>query len=197
MIEIRFHGRGGQGTVTAANVLSQAAFLEGKHSQSFPDFGTERRGAPVTAFCRIDEKKINIHSKIYQPDCVIVLEISLIKTIDVMNGLKKGGWLILNTKKKPEDYEHLLDSNRDIRIATIDATGIAIVKKLGSEKAPIVNTTILGALARATTLVRLESVLKAIEKELEQKISDNQAASKEAYEKVQIQLFEKEGENDV
>ncbi len=113
-----------------------------------------------------------------------------------MNGLKKGGWLILNTKKKPEDYEHLLDPSRKIRIATIDATSIATAKKLGSEKAPIVNTTILGALAKAIALVKLESVLKAIEKEIDQKISDNQSASEEAYEKVQIQFLEKEGEND-
>lgn len=191
MFEIRFHGRGGQGAVTAANVFSQAAFLEGKYSQSFPEFGTERRGAPVKAFCRIDEKKIDIHSNIYEPDAVVIFDISLIKTPGVLSGLKKDGWLILNTKRKPEDYSYLGFS----RIATVDATGIATLKKLGSEKAPIVNTTILGALARATGLVKLESLLKAIEKEIEQKTAENLSACEEACNKVQIFKQEKEGES--
>ena len=191
MFEIRFHGRGGQGAVTAANVFSQAAFLEGKYSQSFPEFGTERRGAPVKAFCRIDEKKIDIHSNIYEPDTVVIFDISLIKTAGVLSGLKKDGWLILNTKRKPEDYSHLGFG----KIATVDATAIAASKKLGSEKAPIVNTTILGALAKATGLVKLESLLKAIGKEIEQKTAENLAACEEAYNKVQIFNQKKEGES--
>lgn len=206
MIEIRFHGRGGQGTVTAAHVFAQAAFLEGKYSQSFPYFGTERRGAPVTAFCRIGEEKITIHSSIYEPDCVVVLDVSLIRTADVTSGLKKDGWLIINTKQKPENFKHLGFS----RVVTVDATLIAAAKKLGSEKSPIVNTTILGAVAKATNLVKLESLLEAIKKEIEQKTAENMSACGEAYENVQIFLVkemefpsgnsiskqQKEGEND-
>ncbi len=191
MIEIRFHGRGGQGTVTAAHVLAQAAFLEGKYAQSFPYFGTERRGAPVTAFCRIGKEKITLHSSIYEPDCVVVLDVSLIKTANVTNGLKKDGWLIINTKQKPENFRYLGFN----RVAIVDATAIATAKKLGSEKAPIVNTTILGTVAKATDLVKMESLLEAIKKEIEQKTVENMSACKEAYEQVQIKIFTKEGEN--
>lgn len=190
MLEIRFHGRGGQGVVMAAQVFARAAFLSGKHSQSFPFFGVERRGAPVAAFCRIDDKKIIIHSNIYSPDCVVVLDVSLVKTIDVTSGLKKDGWLVLNTKQKPETYKNLGASN----IAVVDATSIAVSKKLGSEKAPIVNTTILGAIVKATGLLKLESVFDAIKKEIEQKTADNLAACAEAYNLTRI--F-KEGGGDV
>jgi len=195
MIEIRFHGRGGQGALTAAEVFALAAFLEGKEAQHFPQFGAERRGAPVAVFCRIDDKPITIHSNIYQPDCVVVLDISLIKTINVTAGLRKGGWVIINTTKKPEDFKHL----GPFRIATVDATGIALSHKLGSEKAPIVNTTILGALALATGIVILESVLKAIAEKINQKTEDNISACEDAFSKTQLFfLNKKEGgdEND-
>ncbi len=191
MLEIRFHGRGGQGAVTAAYIFALAAFFEGKEVQSFPEFGVERRGAPVKAFCRISNEKIIIHSNIYEPDCVVVFDISLIKTVDVVAGLKKNGWLILNTDQPPENYRHF-GSNR---IATVDATSIALSKKLGSEKAPIVNTTILGAVAKATGVGRLASVLEAISKKIDKKIDDNLRACEEVYEQIQIKIFEEGGEN--
>ncbi len=191
MIEIRFHGRGGQGALTAAEVFALAAFLEGKEAQHFPQFGAERRGAPVAVFCRIDDKPITIHSNIYAPDCVVVLDISLIKTINVTAGLKKNGWLILNTSQKPEYFRNLGFRH----IAAVDATSIALQRKLGSEAAPIVNTTILGALAKATGAVKLEAMLKAIEEKISQKTADNLSACEEAFEKTQIQIFTEEGEN--
>ncbi len=189
MIEIRFHGRGGQGVVTAAELFALAAFLEDKEVQSFPEFGVERRGAPVKAFCRISNEKIIIHSNIYEPDCVVVFDISLIKTVDVTAGLKKNGWLILNTERNPENFKNfpgLNKSGSEIRIATVDATGIALAKKLGSEKAPIVNTTILGAVAKVTGTVKIESVLNAIKEKIGNKTDDNISACEEAYKKVQI-----------
>ena len=191
MFEIRFHGRGGQGAVTAAELFALAAFLEGKEVQSFPQFGVERRGAPVAAFCRIDDEPITDHSNVYQPDCVIVLDISLVKTVNVIAGLKKDGLLILNTDQPPENYRYLCSNC----IATVDATSIAISKKLGSEKAPIVNTTILGAVAKATGAVKLASVLEAISQKIDKKADDNLRACEEAYEKTQIQIIKKESEN--
>jgi len=191
MFEIRFHGRGGQGAVTAAEVLAQAAFLEKKYAQSFPQFGTERRGAPVAAFCRISDKKINIHSQIYQPDCVVVLDISLLKTVDIAAGLKKNGWLVLNTSQKP-GYPDYFDRFGIERIATVDATLIALSKELGSEKTPIVNTTILGALVRATKIVRLQSLIEAIFQKIEQKKEANAAACAKAFIETKIHIFNKD-----
>lgn len=191
MIEIRFHGRGGQGALTAAEVFALAAFLEGKEAQHFPQFGAERRGAPIVVFCRIDDKPITIHSNIYQPDCVVVLDVSLIKTINVTAGLKENGWLILNTSQKPEQFRNLGFK----RIATVDATSIALRRKLGSETAPIVNTTILGAVVKVIETVKMEAVLKAIAEKIGQKTSDNISACEEAYKETQIHILEKEGES--
>ena len=105
MIEIRFHGRGGQGAVTAANLLAMAAFREGKDVQAFPYFGVERRGAPVTAFTKIDDRPVRIKSQIYEPDHVIVMDSSLLKAVDVDQGLKNGGVILVNTDKKPQDIQ--------------------------------------------------------------------------------------------
>ncbi len=191
MIEIRFHGRGGQGALTAAEVFALAAFLEGKEAQHFPQFGAERRGAPIVVFCRIDDKPITIHSNIYAPDCVVVLDVSLIKTVNVTAGLKENGWLILNTNQKPEQFRNLGFK----RIATVDATSIALRRKLGSETAPIVNTTILGAVAKVTGAAKIEDVLKAIAEKIGQKTADNISACEEAYKETQIHILKKEGES--
>jgi pyruvate ferredoxin oxidoreductase gamma subunit len=102
MLEIRFHGRGGQGAVTSAELIAIAAVGKGKYAQAFPSFGPERRGAPVVAFCRVDEKKILIRAKIYDPDVVVVLDPGLITLVNPLEGLKEGGILIVNTKKSPE-----------------------------------------------------------------------------------------------
>ena len=155
--EIIIHGRGGQGAVTAAQLLAHAAFLEGKWVQAFPYFGAERRGAPVKAFARISDESILMHSQIYNPDYVIILSSELTQIVNVTEGLKKGGLILMNTTKKPEETN--LNGQR---IATIDATGIAIELGLLVAGFPVVNTAIVGAFAKATSEIKLESFLKTI-----------------------------------
>jgi len=155
--EVRIHGRGGQGSVTAAEVLAHAAFFEGKCVQAFPYFGAERRGAPVKAFARISDEPILVHSQVYTPDYVIVLDHAIYKVVDVTEGLKKDGVIVVNTTKKPSEL-----GLKGWRIATVDATGIALELNLLVAGLPIVNTSIVGAFAKATGEVKLTSVLKAI-----------------------------------
>jgi 2-oxoacid:acceptor oxidoreductase gamma subunit (pyruvate/2-ketoisovalerate family) len=156
--EIRIHGRGGQGSVTAAGLLAQAAFMEGKWVQAFPYFGAERRGAPVKAFARISDEPLLVRSQIYAPDYVIVLDHAIYKVVDVTEGLKKDGMIIVNSTKKPEEIEL-----EGWRVATVDATGIALELNLLVAGLPVVNTAIAGAFAKATDEVKLASVLTAIE----------------------------------
>ncbi len=182
MIEIRFHGRGGQGTVVASKALAEAVALEGKYVQTFPEYGVERRGAPVTAYTRIDDKPIYIRSKIYAPDHIVILDPTLIIAIDVTEGLKKGGWIIINSEKNPEDYPQF----SEYRVATVDATSIAVKYGLGSKAAPIVNTAILGAFAKVTGFVKLDSVLKAVYDLSPVKKEENQQACKEAFNSVNL-----------
>jgi len=155
--EIRIHGRGGQGAVTAAQLFAHAAFSEGKWVQAFPYFGAERRGAPVKAFARISEEPIRVYSQIYNPDYVIILSPSLMRVIDVTEGLKKDGYVIVNTTKKPD--EMCLNS---WRVATVDATGIAIELGLLVAGFPVVNTAIVGAFAKATDEIKLRSFTEII-----------------------------------
>jgi 2-oxoacid:acceptor oxidoreductase gamma subunit (pyruvate/2-ketoisovalerate family) len=155
--EIRIHGRGGQGSVTAAEVLAHAAFIEGKWVQAFPYFGAERRGAPVKAFTRISSEPLLVHSQVYSPDYVMVLDPYIYKVVDVTEGLKKDGIIVINTKKKPEEI-----GLKGWRVATVDATGIALELNLLVAGLPVVNTSILGAFAKATDEVKLASVLKAV-----------------------------------
>jgi 2-oxoacid:acceptor oxidoreductase gamma subunit (pyruvate/2-ketoisovalerate family) len=176
MIEIRFHGRGGQGAVTAARLLAEAAFLEGKYCQAFPFFGAERRGAPVVAFARINENPIRTRTQIYEPDYVAVLDPTLVEAVNITSGLKPNGMIILNSKKVP-------DSLKNRRVATVDATSIA-VETLG---APITNTAMLGSLAKATGLVSLDSVEKVIKKYFKGKLAEkNIPAVRAAYERTVI-----------
>jgi 2-oxoacid:acceptor oxidoreductase gamma subunit (pyruvate/2-ketoisovalerate family) len=159
MIEIRFHGRGGQGAVVASQVIADAAFREGKDVQAFPYFGVERRGAPVTAFTKIDSKKIRDKAMIYNPDIVVVLEASLLQAVNVTEGLKEGGLVLINTEESPDKMAEVLGIRN---VATVGATTIALNNKLGSKVQPIVNTAIVGALAKASGLVKLDSVVDAI-----------------------------------
>ncbi len=181
MIEIRVHGRGGQGAVVASKALAIAVASEGRYVQSFPEFGVERRGAPVYAFTRIDDKEIYVRSKIYNPDHVVVLDPTLIEAIDVAEGLKKGGWILINTTKKPGDFQEFC---KDFRVATVDAYNIAIKYKLGPKASPIVNTSILGAFTKITGVVSLESLLKAIKEIVPIKPDENAQAATEAYNSV-------------
>jgi 2-oxoacid:acceptor oxidoreductase gamma subunit (pyruvate/2-ketoisovalerate family) len=177
MRELRFHGRGGQGTVVASKMLAVALFLEGRQVQSFPMFGVERRGAPVTAFLRIDDAPILLRCEIVAPDDLIVLDPTLVGAIDVAAGLKPGGTILINTDQAPEDFPQLLGR---FRVNTIDANGIALRHGLGSKSQPIVNTAILGAFATESGLVRLSTVWDAIREEVPMQVEANIAAATEA-----------------
>ncbi len=177
MIEIRMHGRGGQGAVKASIVLAEAAFQGGKYIQAFPRFGVERRGAPVEAFTRIDDKPVQIRSQIYYPDGVIVLDPTLIEVVDVTKGLKKDGWILINSDKKPETY----DFGENYKVYTVDATKIAVENHLGSRAAPIVNTAIVGAFAKITGLVEMDDVEKGIDSAIPRMKEENKKAARQAY----------------
>lgn len=181
MREIRFHGRGGQGAVIASNILANAAFLEGKDVQAFPYFGVERRGAPVTAFVRVDDKPIRIKFFIYNPNFVIVMDESLLKAVDVTAGLQDPGIVVINSKRSPEDM-----GMESYKIATVDATGIALDNGLGSKVAPIVNTIMLGAFVTATGEMELENVLASIPGQVPVKAEQNAKACQMAADIVQV-----------
>ncbi|MBZ9570828.1 pyruvate ferredoxin oxidoreductase subunit gamma [Methanobrevibacter sp. TMH8] len=176
MIEIRFHGRGGQGAVTAAEILAKAAFEDGKYSQAFPFFGVERRGAPVMAFTRIDDKPIQVRYQVQNPDYVVVLDDGLLDVVNVFSGVKDTSKIIINTNKKEK-----LESNKDKEVYDIDATGIAL-ENLG---VPIVNTIMLGSFAKKSGEVTLDSIIKVINETFPGKLGDkNSKAAKIAYETI-------------
>jgi pyruvate ferredoxin oxidoreductase gamma subunit len=180
MIEVRWHGRGGQGAVTSVELLAVAAIGAGKYAQGFPSFGPERRGAPVAAFSRIDEKKIKVRSGIYEPDVVIVLDASLIGLVNVIDGLKPDGKLIVNTPKNPEEIKKEL--NFSGFVATVDGTGIAR-KEMG---VPIANTTMIGALLKVIGVMGLEEMKEAVEHRFGRIAQKNLNAMKRAYEEIKI-----------
>jgi pyruvate ferredoxin oxidoreductase gamma subunit len=151
--ELRIHGRGGQGSVTAAELIAVAAFEGGVFAQAFPAFGVERRGAPVQAFVRFDNKKIRLRSQVYEPDYIIVQDSTLIKDVNVFQGVKEGGVVIVNTEKSP-DYM----VPRGVKLITIDATSIAL-KALGI---PITNTSLIGAFAAATGEIKFSALENAL-----------------------------------
>lgn len=175
MKEIRIHGRGGQGSVTAAELLSIAAFADGKFSQAFPAFGVERRGAPVQAFTRISDTPIRLRSQIYTPDYVIVQDATLLETVDVASGIKDDGIIIINTKEKPEN----LKLETKARVMAADATKVA----LDIMGRPIVNTVLLGAFAGATGEVNVDSIKAAVKERFAGKVGEKNAeAIQKAYE---------------
>lgn len=184
MRELRIHGRGGQGAVVASEILAHAAFRQGLYVQAFPSFGSERRGAPVAAFVRIDTKPILVRSEVYQPDGVVVLDESLISLglANVTDGLKVGGFALINSGKLPEVFANL----GPFKIATVDASRIAVEHKLGSLTAPIVNTAILGALAALTGWVSLEHLEEAIRHHVPIKPQENMAAARQAFGAVKV-----------
>ncbi len=182
MQEIRFHGRGGQGSVIGSEVLAHAFFNEGKYIQAFPAFGVERRGAPVTAFCRVDDKPIYLRNQIYQPDQIVILDPSMIETVNVTEGLKPRGMILINSPRSPEHY--LAKFGNTYRLFVVDAAAIAVSHRLGSASNPIVNTAILGAFAKASQSVGIEAVEQAIEEHVPVKKAANQKAARSAYEQV-------------
>lgn len=178
MIEIRLHGRGGQGSVIASKILAVAAFEEGHWVQSFPKFGVERRGAPVEAFLRIAKNKILIRSEVTQPDFVVVLDPSLIEVIDFTQGLKENGSILINTHQQPDD----LNLPDHYRVSCVDASKIAADHGLGSPTSPIVNTAICGAFAKSSGLMGIDAVCQAIKGEVPIKPDKNSDAAKMAFE---------------
>ena len=175
MLEIRWHGRGGQGAVTSVEMLALAAIGEGKFAQGFPSFGPERRGAPVTAFTRIDDKRIKVRSAIYTPDVVVVLDASLVTLVNVTEGLNPDGTLIVNTTKSPDELKKELAFPGTV--ATVDASKIAW-EELG---VPITNTTMLGALIKVLKVVALEAVTSPLTHRFGRIAPKNLAALKRAY----------------
>ncbi len=177
MIELRVHSRGGQGGVVAGKLMAVAAFKEDQFVQAFPTFGVERRAAPVMAFVRIDDKPIRLRTQIYNPDHIIILDQSLIQMIDVTQGLKPGGTILINSELSPNDF----DFGDGFKVITVDASTIAVRNGLGSVTQPIVNTAILGAIAKVLKIVSIESVVAAIESDVPAKTEANVKAAKEAY----------------
>jgi pyruvate ferredoxin oxidoreductase gamma subunit len=180
MIEVRWHGRGGQGAVTSVELLALAAIEEGKYAQGFPSFGPERRGAPVAAFNRIDDHHIKVRSGVYTPDIVVVLDESLIGLVNVADGLKSEGILLVNTAKSAKEVAELTKFKG--KIATVDATSIAW-KELG---VPITNTTMLGALIKVLGRVKLDSAKSPVEHRFGRIAGKNLTAMKRAYDEVKI-----------
>ena len=177
--EVRFHGRGGQGAWTASLLLAQAGLNEEKNIQSFPAFGPERAGAPITAFTRISEGKIQLHSSIYDPDVVVVLDPTLLGPA-VAEGISKNTKLIVNTDKTAKEVLDVLWL-KDIETWTVDATTLAF-DLLGR---PITNTAMLGSIVRATDVVKLDSIMQVVKERFEGKIGElNAELVKKAYEEV-------------
>jgi pyruvate ferredoxin oxidoreductase gamma subunit len=181
MQEIRFHGRGGQGTVVASFLLAKAYFKAGFYVQSFPVFGVERRGAPVEAYLRLDRQKILVRSNVYTPDVVVVQDASLLSRVDIARGLKSGSWIVLNASQPPAEA----DAYAGFRLAWVDATGIALAHDLGTRTHPMVNTAMIGAFARILESPPLQLILEVIEQEISVKPVQNMQAAREAHESVQ------------
>jgi pyruvate ferredoxin oxidoreductase gamma subunit len=178
-IEIRWHGRGGQGAVTSAEILAQAAIAENKYAQAFPSFGPERRGAPVQAFNRVDAKEpVRLRVDIAEPDHVVVLDPGLLGKVNVTSGLHRGGWVIVNTRKTPEEIKK--EFNINFPVATVNAGKIAR-EVLGVN---IVNTTMLGAVLKVTSIVDKQSTYAPLQKRFGKLGDRNIKAMETAYEQV-------------
>ena len=183
MFQVRIHGRGGQGVVSGAEMLSIAAFLEGKHAQAFPSFGSERIGAPVIAFCRIADREIRLREPVMEPDALIIQDPTLLHQVDLFNGLHDSGYILINSTRTIEELG-LAEFARDFhhyQLYTVPATELAL-KHVGR---PVPNAALLGGFAAATGKIRLESVASAIRDKFPGKVADgNIAAARDAYEGV-------------
>lgn len=189
MLQIRIHGRGGQGVVTAAEMLSIAAFEQGRHAQAFPSFGSERTGAPVVAFCRIDEREIRLREPIIAPDVLIVQDPTLLHQVDVFQGLQPAGYVLINSKRSFHDLglAEIEQRHQADRLVTVPATEIAL-EHLGR---PLPNAVLLGGFAALSGLVTLDAVAHSIRQTFSGKVAEaNIAAAREAYEFVTRQMRE-------
>jgi pyruvate ferredoxin oxidoreductase gamma subunit len=189
MLQIRIHGRGGQGVVTAAEMLSLAAFEQGRHAQAFPSFGSERTGAPVVAFCRIDDQEIRLREPIMAPDVLIVQDPTLLHQVDVFQGLKPDGYVLINTRRSFDELGlgEISQRFRHERLITVPATDIAI-KQLGR---PLPNAVLLGGFAALSGLITLEAVEHAIRHKFNGRVAEsNVAGANEAYTYVKNEMME-------
>jgi pyruvate ferredoxin oxidoreductase gamma subunit len=183
MFQIRIHGRGGQGVVTAAEMLSVAAFREGRYAQAFPSFGSERTGAPVVAFCRIDDKTIRLREPIMQPDALIIQDPTLLHQVEVFGGLVRDGYILINTSRSFSELGigEFVQGFHAEHLCTVPATEIAL-KHVGR---PLPNAALLGGFAAVSGRIALDSVLAAIREKFPPKIADgNIAAANAAYQYV-------------
>jgi pyruvate ferredoxin oxidoreductase gamma subunit len=189
MLQIRIHGRGGQGVVTAAEMLSVAAFEQGRHAQAFPSFGSERTGAPVVAFCRIDDREIRLREPILAPDVLIVQDPTLLHQVDVFQGLQPDGYVLINSKRTFDELglADIAGRFRRERLITVPASEIAL-KHLGR---PLPNAVLLGGFAALSGLVSLEAVAHAIREKFSGKVAQgNVDAASEAFEFVRKEMAE-------
>ncbi|HEY0664812.1 MAG TPA: 2-oxoacid:acceptor oxidoreductase family protein [Gallionella sp.] len=187
MFQIRIHGRGGQGVVTSAELLSVAAFDEKRHAQAFPSFGSERMGAPVMAFCRIDDKPIRLREPVMEPDALIIQDSTLLHQVDVFAGFKRDGYILINTSKSFEalGLAEFVKDCRPEHLYSVPATDLS-VKHLGR---PMPNVPLLGGFAAASGRIKLESVVMAINDRFSGKVAQaNIAAASEAYQIVQSKM---------
>lgn len=187
MFQVRIHGRGGQGVVTAAEMLSIAAFEEGRHAQAFPSFGSERTGAPVVAFCRIADSEIRLREPIMEPDALIIQDPTLLHQVDVFAGLKPDGYILINTNRSFEDLGlgDFVRGRQQSRLRTVAATDLAL-KHVGR---PVPNVPLLGGFAAISGVIRLESVIMAINDKFSGKVAaGNIAAATEAFNVVREEL---------
>lgn len=186
LIEIRWHGRGGQGAVTASEILAEAALEEGKYFQAFPDYGPERMGAPIRAYTRIGNSPIRQHCQISEPDAVVVLDPTLIGAVDFTDGVKEQGVLVVNTPLSPSELKSKLGCDK-CKVFTVDATRIAL-DTIGRN---IPNTPMIGALLKALDVVNKESVRGEIGKRLEARGGKEVAkANIEAFERAYNEVME-------
>jgi len=167
MVEVRWHGRGGQGAKTASLLLADAAFNTGKFVQGFPEYGPERMGAPITAYNRISDERCPIHSNIYEPDYVVVVDATLLSAVDVTGGLKKEGAIIINSAKSPEELQPLLEGYEG-KVYTIDAGKIA-EEEIGRN---IPNTPMLGAVVKVSGVIPEEEFFKDMEASMHHKFAN-------------------------
>lgn len=189
MFEVRIHGRGGQGVVTAAELLSYAAFQEGAHAQAIPSFGSERTGAPVVAYCRVSDQEIRTREPVFKPDAVIIQDATLLHQVDVFGGLKPDGYVLVNSHKTLQELEveEILEGRPHGRALTIPATDIA-KEYIGR---PVPNAVLIGGLAALTGRFSLENVAKALNVKFSGKVAQgNIAAANYAYTVVQEKLKE-------
>jgi len=181
MFQVRIHGRGGQGVVSGAELLSVAAFIEGQYAQAFPSFGSERMGAPVMAFCRIDVREIRLREPVMTPDALIIQDPTLLHQVDLFNGLPKTGFILLNSTRSFDELglAGFVGGFRPDRLCTLPATEIAL-KHVGR---PVPNVPLLAAFAAITGQIRHDSVVKAIREKFPSAIAEkNVSAAAEAFE---------------